>query len=83
MLIHHRRARNCVFVSLRLASDTFFSFSESGYLRTTYFPVFIYRSLCFDPFILVLNLLAVSALALVLQHLTRKQLLANLKADES
>ena len=47
----------------------FFSFSESNYLRTTYFPVFTFRGcLYFDLFIFLICLFAFSAHALPLQH---------------
>jgi len=52
----------------------FFSFSESKYLRTAYFPVFTCRSLHFD-LVLAFRLLPFPALSLYLQHFIRKHCL--------
>jgi len=62
-----RDSVNNVDLLLGIGVRYFFTFSESSYVRTTYFSVFTCSSLCFDLFILVLSLLA--PILLALQHL--------------
>jgi len=68
---------------IAILSDKFFSFSKSNYLRTMYFPVFTCRSLCFDLFSLVLNLLAFSAFALPFSIFHPKALITDFRTADA